>query len=365
MQADKRIGIGEGFIHSSLLKNDLLKRGIDKYELSLTLLELSTLMASGFSIIDTLRLMREQTSNKNMKKALDKIVQEIEKGKGIYRAFSEAGIFPEFFLEMLKTAERGENLQQVLSIAGEYLQKTAEARVKLLTALAYPLFVISASLLAVLVVVGVVVPRIASVLQGLGKDLPLITKALVVFAELLSYGMYLLPVLVLLYIFRFRFIKMEVWDRFILQVPLFGKISLYYNLSRLAGTLHIALSSGIPLTKALSLSLGSLSNTYLRESLRGVELEVAKGRGLSSVLREKGVLPETFVNLLALGERSGELEKSLKMLSELYERQADRVISFWLRFAEPLAMLVVGALVAVVVLSVVLPLSEISAGVRR
>ncbi|MFN3263647.1 MAG: type II secretion system F family protein, partial [Aquificaceae bacterium] len=88
-------------------------------------------------------------------------------------------------------------------------------------------------------------------------------------------------------------------------------------------------------------------------------------RSLSASLRDRGVLPETFVNLLSMGERSGELERSLQMLTELYERQAERTISFWLRFAEPIAMLVVGALVAVVVLSVVLPLSEISAGVRR
>ena len=365
MQADKRIGIGEGFIHSSLLKNDLLKRGIDQYELSLTLLELSTLMASGFSIIDTLRLMREQTSNKNMKKALDKIVQEIEKGKGIYRAFSEAGIFPEFFLEMLKTAERGENLERVLAIAGLYLQNMAQTRSKLLTTLAYPLFVIFSSLLAVLVVVKVVVPKIASVLQGLGKDLPLITKMLVLFANLLGYLLYLLPFFVLLFFLRHRLIKRELWDRFLLRLPVFGRLSLYYNLSRFASTLHMALSSNIPIARAISLSVGSISNAYLRASLRGIDQEVAKGRSLSSVLREKRVLPETFVNLLAMGERSGELEKSLKMLSELYERQADRVISFWLRFAEPLAMLVVGALVAVVVLSVVLPLSEISAGVRR
>ncbi len=336
-----------------------------EYELSYILLELSFLLEGGLNIIKALDVLAHQVPEQRISQALLKVRASIERGQSLYSAFSSAGVFPEFFLEMLKSAERGENLQQVLKIAGEYLQKTAEVRAKLLTALAYPLFVISASLLAVLVVVRVVVPKIASVLQGLGKELPLITKALVLFAELLSYGVYLLPVLVLLYLFRFRLIRKELWDRFMLQLPLFGRLSLYYNLSRLAGTLHMALSSGIPLTRALSLSLGSISNAYLRESLRGVELEVAKGRSLSLSLKDREVLPETFLNLLALGERSGELERSLQMLSELYERQADRVISFWLRFAEPMAMLVVGALVAVVVLSVVLPLSEISAGVRR
>ncbi|MEJ5339285.1 MAG: type II secretion system F family protein [Aquificaceae bacterium] len=333
--------------------------------MSYILLEISMLLAGGLNLLKALEVVSSETENRTIKQALLRVREAIEKGMSIHKAFSQAGVFPQFFLEMLKTAERGENLQQVLRIAGEYLQKTAETRAKLLTALAYPLFVICASLLAVLVVVRVVVPKIASVLQGLGKELPLITKALVLFAEGLSYGLYLLPFLLLAYVFRHKFIRREVWDRYLLGLPLFGRLSLYYNLSRLAGTMLMALSSGIPLTRAISLSVGSLSNAYLRKSLEGLELEVSRGRSLSASLRDRGVLPETFVNLLSMGERSGELERSLQMLTELYERQAERTISFWLRFAEPIAMLVVGALVAVVVLSVVLPLSEISAGVRR
>ncbi len=351
--------------YGSFLKGNLLKGRVDQYELSLVLVELSTLMASGLSLINALRLIKDQTSNRAIKDGLDKVMQEIEKGRSLYRAFSEAGIFPEFFIEMLRTAESGENLKQVLKIAGQYLQKTVEARAKFFTAIAYPIFVIFASLLAVLVVVKVVVPKIAGVLESLGKELPLITKALVLFSVFLSYFVYLIPILAVLYVFRHRFIKKEFWDRYMLGVPILGRLSLYYNLSRFASSLYMSLSSNIPITRAIALSLGSISNVYLRASLIGVEQEVAKGKSLSLALRERRVLPETFLNLLAMGERSGELEKSLMMISELYERQAERVISFWLRFAEPLAMLVVGALVAVVVLSVVLPLSEISAGVRR
>lgn len=346
-------------------KGRLSLKKVSSEELSFVLLELSMILESGLGLLKALEVVASETEGKSLKEALLRIKESIEKGASIYRAFSQAGVFPEFFLEMLKTAERGENLQQVLYIAGQYLQKTAEARAKLLTALAYPLFVIFSSLLAVLVVVRVVVPKIASVLQGLGKEPPLITKALVLFAEGLSYGLYLLPILVLLYVFRHRLVKREVWDFYMLRLPLFGRLSLYYNLSRFAGTMRMALSSGIPITRAISLSIGSLSNSYLRSSLSGVVVEVSKGRSISSALRERKVLPETFLNLLSMGERSGELEKSLQMLEELYERQADRSIAFWLRFAEPVAMLVVGALVAVVVLSVVLPLSEISAGVRK
>ncbi len=343
----------------------LRRGGISYYDLSFVLLELSMLLESGLNLMRALEVVASQSTNSRIKEALIEVKSSMEGGETLYRAFSKAGVFPEFFLEMLKVAERGENLEKILRIAGEYLQKTEENKMKMLTALAYPSFVIVASLLALFVAVKFVVPKIASVLQGLGKDLPLITKALLFLSYLLSYAIYLLPVFVILYLFRHRLISKELWDKYFLMLPIFGKVSFYYNLSRLSGTLLMALSSGIPLPRAISLSLGSLSNAYLRYSLSGVDKEVSKGRSLSMALKERQVLPDTFINLLALGEKSGELERSLKMLQDMYERQAERIIAFWLRFAEPIAMLFVGLLVALIVLSVVLPLSEISTGVKR
>lgn len=348
----------------ALLKKSLGKR-VSQEEVSFILLELALLLDSGLTLLKSLEVLQSQTSDNKIKEALGRIKNGIEKGQSLHRAFSEAGIFPEFFLEMLRVAERGENLQKVVHIAGQYMQNLVQTRTKLMNALAYPAFVIVASLLAVLVVVRMVVPKIASVLEGLGKDLPMITKLLLFFAQILSFTVYLLPILVVFFFLREQIVKREVWDRFILNIPIFGRLSSYYNLSRFAGTLHMALSSGIPVTKAIKLSLGSMSNIYLRKALEGLEDDLAKGKSLSSSLKVRKVLPETFINLVSMGERSGELEKSLLMLRDLYERQAERVISFWLRFAEPLAMLLVGALVAIVVLSVVLPLSEVSTGVRR
>ncbi|MDW8434492.1 MAG: type II secretion system F family protein [Aquificaceae bacterium] len=342
-----------------------LSGGVSSEEIAFALLELSILLEGGLNLLKALEVVSSQTGNKRLRDALLSVKSAVEGGQSLYGAFLKSNVFPEFFLEMLRTAERGENLSQVLRISGEYLQKLSETRSKVLTSLAYPSFVIFASILSVLVVVKVVVPKITAVLQGLGKELPLITRAIMVFSEVISYSLYLLPVLALLYIFRHKLIRRESWDAYMLKVPVFGKVSYYYNLSRFAGTLLMSLSSGIPITRALSLSVGSITNAYLRSSLKGVKEEVAKGRSISSALRDRKVLPETFTNLLLVGEKSGELEKSLKMLQSMYERQAERVVGFWLRFAEPIAMLLVAFLVAVVVLSVVLPLSEISAGVKK
>ncbi len=349
-------------IKELLEKRLSIKPKASYYDLSFILLELSMLLESGLSLVKALEVVEGQIKEKRLKGALREIKESIEKGESISASFSKVGIFPEFFQEMLKVVQRGENLPYLLRIAGEYLQSIAETKSKVFNAIAYPSFVIITSLLAVLVVVKFVIPKILLVLQGLGKELPLITKILLFFANLLSYLLYLIPLLVVFYLLRDKIFGKERWDRYFLKLPVLGSLSLQYNISRFAGTLHMALSSGIPITKAISLSLGSISNNYLRYSLVDIELEIAKGKSLSALLKDRGVFPETFINLLAIGERGGELERSLKMLKEMYERQAQNTIAFWLRFVEPLAMLLVGLLVAFVVLSVILPLSEISAG---
>ncbi len=340
-------------------------RPVPAEELSFALLQLSLLLESGLTLTQALSSLALQVENRRLKESLLEVKASVERGEPFRTALQKTGLFPEFLVEMLRVVERGESLEKILRMGGEYLQKVSETKSRLLTSFAYPSFVVLVSLLSVLVVSRVVVPKVASVLKGLGKELPLLTKALLLFSELLGYFVYLVPVFLLLYVFRFRLIRKEVWDRWLLKLPVVGKVLLYYDLARLSGSLHMALSSGMPVLRAVSFSISSMSNAYLRESLRHVEAEVSRGRSLSSALRESHVLPPLFVSLLSTGERSGELEKTLELLEKTYMAQAERVISFWLRFAEPLAMLVVGAVVALVVLSVVLPLSEISAGVRR
>jgi type IV pilus assembly protein PilC len=266
---------------------------------------------------------------------------------------------------MLKTAERGENLEKVFEIAGEFLSRMAQVRAKVLSSLTYPAFVILFSLLSVFAVVKFVIPKVAGVLAGLGKDLPLITKILLFFSKLMGYFIYLFPLFILLFVFKGRLISRENIDKSYLKLPIFGKVSFYFQLSRFAGSLRMSLLSGIPLVRAVSLAIDTITNHYIKSRLKEVPKEIAKGKSLAEVLKATGVFPSLFVGLLATGERSGELEKALELLEKLYDQQAMRKINLWTRLAEPIAMLIIGILVAFVVLSVVLPLTEISSGVKR
>ncbi|WP_340690554.1 type II secretion system F family protein [Hydrogenobacter thermophilus] len=349
----------------SIWSRELIKRKPSDEDLSFALLQLSLLLSSGLNLTKALEMLAHQVEDKKISSAIASIKEAIERGEPLHLAFKRVEIFPEFLVEMLKTAERGENLEEIFAIAGNFLQRISDIRSRIFSSLTYPAFVIVLSILSVLVVVKFVVPKIATVLASFGKDLPLVTKVLLFISKMIGYLFYLLPAFVVLMVFGKRFVRKEKLHEISLKIPVFGKVFYYFNLSRFAGSLRMSIASGIPLTKALSLSRGSITNSYMRNSLNNIEEELAKGKSLSEVLTRTDLFPPLFVNLISTGEKSGELERMLSLIEELYDREAMRTISFWIRFAEPLSMLIIGIIVAFVVFSVILPITELSAGIKK
>ncbi|MEN3034239.1 MAG: type II secretion system F family protein [Aquificaceae bacterium] len=344
------------------MREKIFKRGIDKEELGFTLIQLGGLLGSGLTLSQALESVSLQTENQKLKRALERLKTSIERGEPLRVAVAKVGVFPEFLPGALAVAERGEGLERVLTLAGESLRREAQNRARLLNALSYPAFVIFASVVSVLIVARLVVPKIEGVLSSIGKELPLITKGVLLVANLVGLLVYFIPLIALVFVFRHRIFGKERVAKWALELPIAGKIGLYYELARFAGSLRLGLLSGLSITRALELAVDSLSNAYLKSKLRGIDLEVAKGRAISKALSSREVIPGLFISLLSTGERGGEIEKMLGIIEETYEAQARRAIELWLRFVEPVAMIVVGAIVALVVLSVVLPLSEVSGG---
>ncbi|WP_461828769.1 type II secretion system F family protein [Aquifex sp.] len=340
----------------------LFQKKIPEEEIAFSLIQLSTLLSSGIPLTRALELLARQTENEELSSAFIRIKKGIEKGESLQEAFSKAGVFPEFLPEMLSAVQRGENLEYIFQVAGEYLYKVSEFKSKVLSSVTYPAVIITFSFISLFIAVKFVVPKIAGVLEGFGKELPLVTKLIILFANLLSYLLFALPVLLILFKLRSRFVSKEKLHYYLLKLPVLGKLNLYFNLSRFARVLSMLLKAAVPLDHALELSVKSISNHYLREKLEEIIPEVKRGKSLSSLLKKIPEIPEMFKNLVETGESSGELERMLGMLSELYEKQAERTINFWLRMVEPAAILLIGIIVGIIVVSVILPLTEITTG---
>ncbi len=346
-------------------KREFHLRGPSEEEISFVLIQLSVLLSAGVPLSRALELLSSQVEDPRISSSLLQIKGDIERGESVYSAFRKSGVYPDFLPEMLTAAETGENLERIFEIAGKHLETIADMKSKIAGAVTYPSVVIAFSVFALFVAVKFVVPKIAGVLEGFGRELPPVTKAVILFSDLLTLLLYLTPVFVVLFLFRERIVGRERIDRLLLKLPAVGKIGLYFNLSRFAYTLYMTLSSAVPITTAFRIAVGSLTNSHLRTKLEELTPEIERGRGISYVLRKTELFPPLFVNLVETGESSGELEKMLRLSSEIYRREALRAINVWVRMVEPLSILIIGAVVGVIVISVLLPLTEITSGVRR
>jgi len=342
-----------------------LRKKVSEEELAFALIQLSTLLSAGIPLTKALELLSAQVESEELSSAFITVKKAVEKGEPLPEAFRKTGVFPEYLTEMLGAVQRGENLEFIFRITGEYIKKVADFKARVISALVYPTAVVLFSFLSLFVAVKVVVPKIAGVLQSLGKELPLPTRLVLLFSRLLTYALFALPLGAFLFLFRRRLLPRETLDYLFLKLPVVGEVSFYFNLARFARTLAMLLKASVPLPQALRLAVRSVSNYFLRRKLEEIIPEVEKGKSLSSLLRKSGVLPETFVNLVETGEASGELEKMLELLAEIYEKRAERKVEFWLRVVEPVAILVIGIVVGVVVVSVLLPLTEVTSGLGR
>ena len=360
------IDVKEEHAHKPFWKRELHLRKPSDYDLSFVLIQIGILLESGVQLSRALELVSSQVEDQRIGGALIGVKSDIERGESLSRAFARTGLYPEFFTEMLTAAETGENLEKIFQVAGEHLETIAQMKGRILSAVTYPAVVILMSMFALLIAIKFVVPKIAGVLTGLGKDLPLITKLLLLFSQLINLAFWLLPVLfVLALLFRKRFFNRRYIDSLLDRIPAVGKIRRAFDLSRFAYTMYITLSSAVPMVRAYDISVGGVSDSNLREELRKRRENLERGESLSSVLRSVGSLPPLFLNLIETGEASGELERMLKLLSEIYRREAIRSIELWVRLVEPLSILIIGVVVGIIAISVILPLTEVTSGIGR
>ena len=349
-----------------LLRREFHLRRPSGEDLSFVLIQIGVLLEAGMTLAKSLQLVAQQVEDQRISGALLAVKAEIERGESTSQAFRGTGLFPDFFCEMLTAAETGENLEKIFSVAGEHLATIADLRSRILNAVTYPAIVIGFSFIALVIALEFVVPRIAGILEGMGKELPLMTRAVILFSDIISLLIWLLPFAVLLaFVMRKRLLKPENLDMILSSLPGIGRIRTYFDLSRFAYTLQITLSSAVPLVRAYDIASSSLSSFRMREYLRSRKEDVEKGVNLSVILKEGGVFPPLFVNLVETGENSGELERMLGLLADIYRRESVRMINLWTRMIEPISILIIGTIVGIIALSVILPLTEVTSSVGR
>jgi len=343
---------------------------ISPKELSQLSRELAMYIRSGITIVNAIRIVQmHYEHHRKMSLFLKTVSTYLDEGKNFYSALDSQRIviLPEFFKQSIKVSESGGILDEVLIELSRFLKEQDRINKEVRGAFAYPAFMLGVSLLMVAFMLTFVVPQITGIFASMKQELPAITRFVVASGNFLNAHYVLLGALIagsaaLFYLLR-RFNRTFLYlsDRFFLRVPILGTIALKSELGRFAYVGSLLVRSGVPFVQTINLAANILRNSVLKRLFSDAAEKVVEGKRLSSALHEASYKIDTaFVQAIALGEETSQLEPVLVNISELYfEENRDR-IAMLLSLLEPALMLFVGGVIGFIVAAMLLPIFSMS-----
>lgn len=332
--------------------------------------QLSTLIESGINIIEALRIISNQNQNKYLKSVLNDIIAKIKDGNSFSASLAfYPQIFSNLYVAMIKLGEAGGNIQDALKRLANFLEKEKDLRNSIRSALIYPAFIFVISILTIIVLLGFVIPRLVSMFEDIGQILPLPTKMLITISGFLrDYWWFILAsigTLIFIYKRGSRSPQVRVaLSEFKLKIPIWGKLTLKTDTSRLTRALSLLLSQGLTILYSLEVSATIIDNEILKNETIKFRKKISEGSTLSKCISESKYFPPYVANIASIGEESGALEKSLMRIADDYEKEADSFLKNFSQILEPLMILGMGLIVGFIVLSMMLPIFQINLIVR-
>ncbi len=346
------------------------RAGISSAELALITRDLATLVRSGLPVDEALSAVARQANKKRLNKLVLGVRARVVEGHSLANALADfPHVFPELYRATVGAGERSGNLDLVLERLAEYTEARQGAQQKILLALLYPALLSLVSVVVVMALLTYVVPQVVQVFEGVGQDLPWLTRALIWLSDgLATWGTPLLVGIVIgilgfAYLLRVGTVRLAT-HRLLLSTPLIARLIRGVNVSRFASTLSILLESSVPLVDALRVSASVVSNLPLRQAIDNAARRVREGDSLHSALAQSGLFPPVTLQLIASGEAGGNLDELLGRAAQYQERETETLTAVYLGLLEPLMILFMGGMVLMIVLAILLPVFDLSQLVR-
>jgi len=354
-------------------------RGIGTKALCRFVRQLSTLLHAGMPLVPALsalveqlqcpahrRYIRRKTAPEPLAQVVERIRDSVNEGSSLAEALNRyPGLFSPLFINMVAAGERSGAMEEVLSRLADILERRVQLLGKIKSAIAYPAMMAAVAVGVVIFLLSYVVPSITRLFIETKQQLPLPTRLLMGVSD--AVQTYFLVLLALpcvlaagLYgIYRTRDGKQ--WaDRAKLALPLFGPLLLKLEVARLTRTLGTCLKSGIPVTTALEIARRVVQNRVVADAVGKVETQIERGDTIANAIRATGLFPPVVFHLLATGQMTGSIENAMTDIAEMYETEVENSVKTLTTLLEPLILLVMGAVVGFIVLSVLLPIYQIN-----
>jgi general secretion pathway protein F len=330
--------------------------------------QMATLLNSGIKLTEALSVLTLQTSNVRFKNAITDIRDRVVTGESFTDGLKDySDYFDVIYVSMVRVGEVTGTLGESLLTIANFMEKRQRVESKVLTAMIYPIVLILFCIAAVLILTIKVIPKIAEQIARTGQELPWITRRLMNVSYVLT-SWWLVAVIAAVFgiVWGFkRFLKTQrgayLRDKFILSLPLFGPLIKQRVVSRFTSTLSTLLSSGLSMAESLRVVSDVTGNSLMRQAVQQARERILAGADIATPLRDSGVIEPAIAHMVAVGEKSGELERMLKSISENLEASTDVVIERLSAAVEPIIIIVMAAIVGLIAYATILPILRISA----
>jgi general secretion pathway protein F len=332
--------------------------------------QLATLLSSGLPLMDSLSILVEQEENVSLRGALSAVRDNVREGASLADALKEnPKVFSQLYINMVSAGEASGTLEITLARLADFLDEQVRFRGRIAAALAYPAFMTIIGLGMLLFIFSFVMPRIIGMFQDMKQQLPFITLMLLALVRFLSsfWWVLLLALVGGAYYLR-RYARTPVGkeniDARLLRLPVFGSLIRMIAVSRFTRTLGTLLQSGVPTLAALDIVRNVIGNSVLANAVQAARENVREGEPIADPLRRSGLFPPVVVQMVAVGEKSGELEKMLLKISDSFDRTVETRLTGLMALLEPMIILAMGLIIGFVVIAIMLPMLEMSSGVK-
>jgi len=343
-----------------------IRRGISALDLALLTRQLATLTRAGLPLEEALQAVSEQTERPRLQSILLGVRAKVLEGHTLAAGLDDfPHVFPTIYRATVAAGEQAGRLDTVLERLAEYTESRHSLRQKISHALIYPIVLTGLAFTIIVLMLVYVVPKVVGVFETTGQTLPVLTRALIALSTFLQNWWFLVVAgIVAVVVGINRLLSREGprrrYHRWLLKVPIFGRVSRGLNTARFTRTLSILSSSGVPVLEAMSISGTVVTNLPMRDAIEEATVRVREGGSIGRALGQSKLFPPMSIHLISSGEASGELENMLEHAANHQEAEMNSLLSMMLSILEPALIIIMGLMVLAIVMAILLPIFQIN-----
>lgn len=333
--------------------------------------QLSTLLRSGVPVVDSLAAIVEQTEDQRLSRVMAQVRRSVNEGGSLHEALrGHPNVFPSLYCNMVAAGEASGTLELIFQRLASFIESQVKLRGQVRSALMYPAIMISFAFIIVAMLMTFVVPKLVEIIVEQGGALPLPTRILIVVSEGFRSYSWLVAIVVVVGLWYFRRWRATEagelkWDQFCLRLPLVGDLMLKIVMARFSRTLGTMMGAGVPLLTAFDICKHVVDSAVYRRVLDDARGQIRDGDSIAAPLKRSGKFPAMVTQMIAIGEKTGEVEEMLGNVAGAYEQQVETKVARLTVLLEPAMIVILGAIVASIVFAVLMPMLSMNEALRQ